>query len=172
MEQFSITRMTATEPITETLIRNSIVKAVQNVCRTMMRREATLRPPVTPAPAAYFHLLANVGFVGDANGVVYLCLSDDFASFATGEILGMSPKEVATEGFEVIKDAIGEITNVTAGGFKNQLCDLGFPCKLTVPTIVRGDDLLVVAVKGNTRHIFEFDGAGHLLTADIQLKIE
>jgi chemotaxis protein CheX len=72
----------------------------------------------------------------------------------------------------VINDAIGEITNVTAGGFKNQLCDVGFPCKLTLPTIIRGEDLRVVAVKGTTRHIFEFDCAGHSLTADIQLKVE
>ena len=166
-------RMAPTKSITETLIRNSIVNAVQNVCRTMMQRDATLRRTVTePAPVSPFNMMVNVGFAGEANGVVYLCLSDDFALLATGEILGMSPGEVEMHGFEVIKDAIGEITNMTAGGFKNQLCDVGFPCKLTVPTIVRGDDLLVVAVKGNTRHIFEFDCAGHLLTADIQLKIE
>ena len=165
--------MAVTQPITEPLIRDSIVKAVQNVCKTMMRRDATVRPPVAePAPLATYQLMGNVGFAGDANGVVYLCLSDDFASFATGEILGMSPGEVEMHGYEVVKDAIGEITNMTAGGFKNQLCDVGFPCKLTLPTMVRGKNLSVAALKGTTRFIYEFDCAGHLLTADIQLKTE
>jgi chemotaxis protein CheX len=165
--------MAVTQPITEALIRDSIVKAVQNVFKTMMRREATVRPAAPEsAPAASYQLMGNVGFAGEANGVVYLCLTDDFASFATGEILGMTPGEVEMHGFEVVKDAIGEITNMTAGGFKNQLCDVGFPCKLTLPTIVRGKELSVAALKGTTRYVYEFDCAGHRLTADIQLKSE
>jgi chemotaxis protein CheX len=84
----------------------------------------------------------------------------------------MSPAEVEMNGYEVIKDAIGEITNMTAGGFKNRLCDIGFPCKLTLPTIVRGKDLSVDGFKGTERHIFQFECAGHILLADIQFKAE
>jgi chemotaxis protein CheX len=165
--------MSVAQPITEALVRESIVKAVRNVCQTMMRHEATARPAseALESPGGY-QLMGNVGFAGEANGVVYLCLSDDFASFATGEILGMTPEEIKSHGYEVIKDAIGEITNMTAGGFKNQLCDVGFPCKLTLPTIVRGTGLSVAALKGTARYICVFDCAGHQLTADIQLKIE
>jgi len=165
--------MTVTSPITEAVIQDAIVKAVQNVCKTMMRQDAIVRPAVVDASLlGTCELMGNVGFVGAASGVVYLCLTNDFASYATGEILGMSPGEVEMNGYEVVKDAIGEITNMTAGGFKNRLCDIGFACKLTLPTIVRGKDLSVAALKGTTRHIFEFDCAGHRLTADIQLKTE
>lgn len=163
--------MVSAVPITETLVRNSIVKAVQNVCRTMMRREATLRPSLLEtAPCATFHLMASVGFVGEANGIVYLCVRNDFARFATCEILGLSPDDEEATDAAVIKDAIGEIANMTVGGFKNQLCDVGLPCKLTLPTIVRGTDLLAVSLKEASRHVFEFECAGHFLTADIQLK--
>jgi len=71
-----------------------------------------------------------------------------------------------------LKDVVGEITNMTVGGFKNALCDTGFPCKLTLPTIVRGDHLAVSGLKNTERHIFHFDCAGHRLVADIQMRQE
>jgi chemotaxis protein CheX len=159
--------------ITDTLIQNSIVNAVQNVSRTMMNRDTVLRGrTVAPPPKATFEIIGNVGFAGEANGIVYLCLTTDYANYATGEMLGMSPGEVEMNGWEVVKDAIGEITNMTVGGFKNALCDVGFPCKLSLPTIVRGTALHVSAIKSATRHYFEFDCGGHTLFADIQLRTD
>jgi len=165
--------MAPTEIITDTLIQNCIVKALQNVCQTMLHIDAALRGRTVEPPASgTFQMMGNVGFAGDVNGSVFLCLSDSFAKFATGEILGMSPGEVEMNGPDVVKDAIGEITNMTAGGFKNQLCDIGYPCKLTLPTIVRGNNLQVSTVRGTTRHIFQFDCSGHVFFADIQFKAD
>ncbi len=168
--------MTATHPITDQVIQDSIAKAVQNVCATMLRHDGvfekriTADSPEAQAQALRGQVLGNVGFVGDANGVVYLCLSEDFALFAATTILGMSRAEVEFEGDAVLKDVIGEVTNMTVGGFKNQLCDLGFPCKLTLPTIVRGQNLAVASIKSATRHLFLFNCSGHRLVADIQIR--
>lgn len=166
--------MAAAQQITDTLIQESIANAMQNVCRTLLRQDA---PFVDRVPNAgyeadplQFQLIGNVGFGGDANGMVYLCMSDDFALFAVSTILGMSRAEVEFHGPEVVKDAIGELTNMTVGGFKNSLCDVGFPCKLTLPTIVRGNNLSVAALKGTARHIFRFTCATHVLVADLQIK--
>lgn len=156
--------------LNETLIQDSIVGSVRNVCSTMLRKEAALRERGSSPHNTTYHLMANVGFAGEATGIVYLCLSDDFAAYATGAILGMSAEEVSAGGFELTKDAIGEITNMTAGGFKNRLCDLGFPCKLTLPTIVRAQGVAVASLRGTTRYVFDFDCAGHILTADLQVK--
>jgi chemotaxis protein CheX len=168
--------MGAPPQITDKLIQDAIVRAVQNVCRTMLRQVAGLvGNDLKPAPAdsdRHFEIIGSVGFAGAASGMVYLCLTDDFANQATGEILGMSAAEVEMNGPEVLKDAIGEITNMTAGGFKNELCDLGLPCKLTLPTILRGHCLSVAAIKSAARHIFVFDCGGHRFAADIQLKVD
>jgi len=142
---------------------------------TMMHHEATSLPDAgagRPDFGARLHLFGSVGFVGDINGLVYLCIPDDFARYAASRILGMSPGEVELGGDDVVKDVIGEVTNMTVGGFKNSLCDVGYPCKLTLPTIVRGDNLSVAAIKGAARHVFAFDCAGHRLIADIQIKAE
>jgi chemotaxis protein CheX len=168
--------MAAAQQITDALIQESIANAVQNVCRTLMRHDASLVdrvPAVTyEADPIKFQLIGNVGFGGEANGIVYLCMSDDFALFAVSTILGMSRSEVEFHGPEVLKDAIGELTNMTVGGFKNALCDVGFPCKLTLHTIVRGNNLTVAALRGTARHIFRFSCATHVLVADIQIKAE
>jgi chemotaxis protein CheX len=75
-------------------------------------------------------------------------------------------------GPEAVKDAMGEITNMAVGGFKNALCDLGYSCKLTLPTIVRGNNVVVAAVKAATRHVFQFACEGHRIIADVQVKLE
>jgi chemotaxis protein CheX len=163
--------------ITDQLIQDCIIKAVQSVFRTMMHREAKLvhaaGPEAVPSvTSAAPQILGSVGFIGAADGLIYLCLSEEFAKIASGSILGMSIAEVEEGGQEVVHDAIGEITNMTVGGFKNTLCDLGYPCKLTLPAIVRGNNLSIASIKGTTRHIFDFDCNGHRLVADIQIKVD
>ena len=166
--------MAVSQTITDTHVQDFIIKAVKNVCSTMMRQEASFVEKTAEAAYTGFkdrvYVFGTVGFEGDVNGVVYLCIPDDFAQHAASEILGMTRSEVTEGGNEVVRDVIGEITNMTVGGFKNALCDIGFPCKLTLPTVVRGNDLKVVTLKGVTRHIFQFDCASHRLVADIQLK--
>lgn len=163
-------------PITEKLIQDCIVKAVQSVFRTMLHRQATLTRRldvnVQPAPFGPGQILGSVGFIGAADGLIYLCLSEQFAKTLSGAMLGMSMAEIDAAGPEVVQDALGEITNMTVGVFKNTLCDVGYPCKLTLPAIVRGDNLSIAAVKEATRHIFYFDCEGSELIADIQIKTE
>lgn len=165
--------MSATKPIDAEIIEESIVTALRNVCERMIRSEVVLkRKRVDPKEEAAFQMMSNVGFVGSINGNVILALSEDFAIYATGRILGMSPGEIEMHGPDVVKDAIGEITNMTAGGFKNRLCDLGYPCKLSLPYIVRGTKLQVSTPRDSNRNIFEFECAGHILLADVQFKPE
>ncbi|MFI5337044.1 MAG: chemotaxis protein CheX [Opitutales bacterium] len=168
--------MAVTQLITETVIQDSIIRAVDNVCRTMLQQEArflerTAEPTRLDAQTVA-HVFGSVGFVGATNGLVYLCLPDDFALFAASHILGMSPSEIEFQGPETLKDVVGEITNITVGGFKNALCDIGYPCKLTLPTIVRGNNLSVANIKGAHRHVCHFDCHGHRIIADIQIKPE
>jgi chemotaxis protein CheX len=167
--------MITSPPITDQLIQQSIIKSVSNVCLTMLGLEASFTEKTAAATredlGSHDHVLGCVGFVGDIDGLVYLCIPLEFARSATIHLLGMSAAEVERQGPDVVNDVIGEITNMTVGGFKNTLADAGFPCKLTVPTIIRGDNLSVAAIKSATRHVFLFKCAGHRLVADIQLKL-
>ncbi len=162
--------------ITDQLVEDCVVRSVQTVFRTMLGHDAVLtRVPESTTPSvstSSSQVIGCVGFLGSANGMIYLCLSDEFAKAASSQMLGMSPAEVEMSGNEVVHDVIGEITNMTVGGFKNAIADLGFPCKLTLPSIVRGHKLSIASIKSASRHIFRFEIAGHVLVADLQLKIE
>ncbi len=156
-------------------IDDAVTKAMEHVFRTMIGHQVKLVQKIEDHGMLVVNdpqVIGSVGFLGSANGLIYLRFPEPYAVLATSRILDMSLNEVEMNGPEVVKDAIGELTNMTVGGFKNQICDLGFPCKLTLPTIVRGNNIAVAAVKSATRHIFHFEAEGHRIIADLQVKLE
>lgn len=167
--------MSQLAPITDDLIHSSIVSAVQSVCSTMLKFDANFLEKSPEPNHEQFHgvqhVFGCVGFVGKIDGVVHLCITDEFALHAASSLLGLSRAELLSDD-TTVKDVVGEITNMTVGCFKNALCDQGYTCKLTLPMIVRGQNLTVAAVKSSQRHIFLFDALGHRLVADIQILIK
>jgi chemotaxis protein CheX len=165
--------MAAIQQISDAIIQKSISEAVRNVSQTMLRRDVTLvSQGHDPDPNTTYEIIDTVGFAGEINGSVYLCMSEQFAYHAIGLMLGMTKHEIDLGGPDVVKDAIGEVTNMTVGGFKNHLCDIGFPCMLTLPTIMRGSKLAIANTKSTICHVFEFKCDGHALIADIRIKTD
>ena len=172
--------MPATAEITETLIREYINRAVSDVFKTMLGRVpsfSTQAPHVTgdtlSTPEGHRpQVVGTVGFIGDINGLIYLHLDLALARLCTSHLLGMDESELDDAGDEVINDAIGELTNMTVGGFKNGLCDAGYPCKLTIPSILRGSNFSIEPISSAVRHIYYFDCAEHRVVADILMKAD
>lgn len=175
--------MPTTLELSENLIRENINRAIADVFKTMLGRAITLVASATqsdsmgwpPAPVAAGEapipqVVGMVGFLGDANGLIYLYFPASFARLATSQLLGMSLTEIDEAGDEVINDAIGELTNMSVGGFKNGLCDAGFPCKLTIPSILRGSNFCVEPITDAERYIYRFDCGGDKIVTDILLK--
>jgi len=162
--------------LTDDVIQDAMVRALQSVFKTMMGRDITLEGRIhvvdVPKPDTKAHLIGNVGFGGKLNGLVYLCMPEEFSRSAASSILGLSPEELLEQGHEAVTDAIGEITNMSVGGFKNILADLGFPCKLTIPTIVRGQGLSVNAIRGANRYTYEFKCDGTIISADVHMHFD
>lgn len=176
--------MPAIEHIPETLIRNNITRATSDVFKTMLGLELVLKSPSGPGTASWPpmqkshgpidtgpHIVGAVGFIGSINGLLYLYLDLPFARLCTGHMLGMSDAELEEAGDEVINDAIGEITNMTVGSFKNGLCDAGFPCTLTIPSILRGSSFSIEPISSVARQTYSFECSGHRIVTDILMKI-
>jgi chemotaxis protein CheX len=172
--------MPATAEITETLIRDYINRAVTDVFKTMLGRVPSFsaQPGLTPGTHAVEpeghrpQVVGTVGFIGNINGLIYLHLDLGFARLCTCHLLGMTEAELDEAGDEVINDAIGELTNMTVGGFKNGLCDAGFPCMLTIPSILRGSNFSIEPISDAIRHIYHFECDEHRVVADILMKVE
>jgi chemotaxis protein CheX len=177
--------MPATQEITESLIRENIVRAMSDVFKTMLSRSIKLSdktepgkekgwPPLPPSSPeqATAQVVGTVGFLGDANGLIYLYFDAPFATECTMHILGMSQAELDDGGDEFVNDAVGELTNMIVGSFKNGLCDQGYPCKLTIPSILRGRNFCVEPISSAKRNIYTFESAGHRVVADILMNNE
>ncbi|WP_404424032.1 chemotaxis protein CheX [Nibricoccus sp. IMCC34717] len=173
--------MPTIDQISETVFRETISRAVQDVFKTMLGRTATLAnstevatadgsPWEHPVQIEGQHVVGTVGFIGDISGLIYLYLEDGFANVVASHMLGMTLEEIDEAGHEVVNDAVGELTNMTVGTFKNQLADKGFPCKLTIPSILRGSNFSIEPVSSATRRIYRFQVGDHHIVTDLLMK--
>jgi chemotaxis protein CheX len=175
--------MPATNEINDSVFKDTITRAVQDVFKTMFGMSAILTDePQTPLEESEKGehpvlidgqlVVGTVGFIGEISGLIYLYLSAEFANRLSAHLLGMSLSELDQTGDEAVNDAVGEITNMTVGTFKNQLCDHGYPCKLTIPSILRGSNFSIEPITSATRRIYRFAIGEHTLVADLLMKQE
>ncbi len=111
-------------------------------------------------------VVGSIGFVGEANGVVYIYMHQQVAFKIAAAMTGMEESEVAGE-FDIVKDVVGEISNMAIGGFKNGICDMGFNCRVTLPTVLRGSQMEVDSVQSASRDTFHFDFEGQPVVMDL-----
>jgi len=158
-------------------VRTHMVRAVTDVFTTMLDRPAVLLPADAPPPPVKYpperQIVGTVGFAGEANGVIYLRMSELFARRCTGIMLGLDEVEIAAMDRESVSDAVGELSNIVAGSFKNGLYDAGFSCKLSIPATVSGTDFSISPKPGDGtfRRAFRFDSLGQSMVAEVILNL-
>lgn len=164
--------------LSDATIEAAICKGVSDVFSTMSGEAVqslgrTPNPPLhsRPVDISGVHIVASVGFIGDLNGIINTHFDDQLAIELSAQMLGMTPAEVVAS--DVLADSTGEFTNMIVGVFKNALCDLGYVCKLTLPSIIRGSDFHVDhAVKAGRRYIFNFRCRGRAIVTDIIIQLD
>ncbi len=161
------------------VIRTTMTHAIQEVMRTMLNQSADFhseidarKPGDTASETAGSQVVGTVGFIGDIDGLIYLYLDTEFAEEAAAHLLGLTDEELEQVGDEAINDAIGELTNMTVGTFKNQLCDRGYHCKLTIPSILRGSNFSIEPTSSVTRRTYHFEVGRHRIITDLLMKID
>src|SRR5258708_4493332 len=111
-------------------------QAVREVFQSMLSMELVDEPPSPLAAEPAGQIIGSVGFIGQATGVIYLYAGASFAKVITGRMLGIAAHAIDSD--DMVNDAIGELSNMVAGFVKSRLCDNGWPCTLTIPSIFRG----------------------------------
>ena len=143
--------------------------AMREVFQSMVSMELTPEEPSMPANDPEGQIIGSVGFIGETSGVICIYMGDSFAKNATSRMLGISESEVDEEG--MVNDAVGEISNMVAGYVKSRLCDRGWHCVLTIPSIVRGRQLSVDSSAPNiTRKVLGFRNDKFHLMTELLLK--
>jgi chemotaxis protein CheX len=79
---------------------------------------------------------AMVGLAGQLCGVLSVRCNQKAAALMTSKMLGVALDKIGPE----IADALGEISNMVAGNFKNKIAGLAEGCMLSPPTVITGSD--------------------------------
>lgn len=82
-------------------------------------------------------LTSIIGLAGDIRGMITFHCSAEAAKGITGAMLGMEVAELDDD----VKDAMGEIANMVAGGVKVSMAEIGKDIELAIPTTAIGKSL-------------------------------
>jgi chemotaxis protein CheX len=120
---------------TETFVPN-LVSATREVFTTMLATNLTTGIPIEgDALRPRSNIVATVSFAGPESGVVAF-----YSTLNTGQQIaaGLLGSPVSTP--EEIADAVGEITNMIAGTFRNQMAQDGAAWAISIPSVTVGSD--------------------------------
>jgi chemotaxis protein CheX len=143
-------------------------EAVKEVFQSMLSMEVNPEAPTPLRQDTGGQIIGSVGFIGEATGIVYLYANVSFAKVLTSRMLGISVAEVDAD--DMVTDAVGEISNMVVGYVKSRLCDRGMHCTLTIPSVVRGQELKVEGSNQVIRRVIGFRNCQDHLLAEVLLK--
>lgn len=151
-------------------IRKIMEEHAVKVFETMLSMKSSPCAECTFANASE-RVSSSVGFAGDnVIGVVYLHVSGQFAIRIAAAIFGLASDAVPAQ--VEANDIVGELGNILAGGLKSHLCDLGFSCAVSTPTIIRGTSFAIESVQGVERMFLAFQVDGDCFMIEIHLKTQ
>lgn len=136
--------------------------AVQEVFELMLG--SSLEIPTQPQVEDGLAITAMVGMAGQLCGVLTVRCSEQSAARVASHMLGRDTDKSDPE----MWDAMGEISNMVAGNFKNKITGLGDGCLLSVPTVISGGDYnLRVLVNEEIRSVLLFEGEPLVVTLEV-----
>lgn len=176
--------MEQTFPISDQELETLVTTSITSVFNTMLDRDATLKKVINvneeafeegmqlPVEANTPMIAGTVGFLGNITGIMYIFMELPFAMDATCKMLDLDEAEIGAEDHELVNDAIGELTNMIVGTFKNDLSNKGYECRMTIPSILRGSNFSIEPAEVALRRIFQFDCEGRSFVIDVLMKEE
>lgn len=122
--------------ITEDLLQ-PLIAATEEVFETMVFRKVGSKTPIFgEALRPTSNVVGTVGFTGERCGLVAFYSTTETAREIAGAMLGMPAADVNGE----MPDAIGEVTNMIAGGFRLKLAEKGETLAISIPSVTIGSD--------------------------------
>lgn len=137
---------TMQESITEEQAASFIVEVTRQVFQTMVMLEPADDYPLAD-PITHFNcsITGMVGFVGSYSGLVSIHCPIELANEITASMLGVEKNDLDKEGAD-LNDAIGELANILAGSIKQLLSKGGMDIKLSIPTMISGEEYTITTL--------------------------
>ncbi len=157
----------AATKISEEELAKYVVDATKGVFNTMAmmdpKAEYPLREPINRFKCS---ITGMVGFAGTYSGVISVHCPVGLALKITSNMLGMACDEVNDD----LNDAIGEIANMLGGSVKQVLSKGGMDVKLSIPTVISGEDYTVNSLSDSDCVVIPFNNEGEKFLVGLVLK--
>lgn len=131
---------------------------VVEIFKLMFGYDIQTVPDCDPAPPVCVQdeRTAIVGFSGSMRGSCQVRMSTCAARSIATAMLGGAPID---EDDDSINDALGELCNMLAGGWKNGVQELSSECALSPPTVISGSNYKVHTTKPSAKlsRTYRFD---------------
>ncbi len=109
------------------------------------------------------YIVSAVQIVGDWQGAVQLDIDMQLARQICGSFLGLDPSEISPED---VRDAAGELANMTGGGVKALIAPT---CSLSLPSVVIGQDYEFCVLQGKVMREASFSHeSGRLMVSILE----
>lgn len=140
--------------------------ATQEVFDTMLSMDLTEQEHKEFSGAS--RIVGSVSLAGSVSGTVNIHVSSIFATQITANMLGMDLDEIDSD--EEVHDVIGELSNMIGGDLKSRLCDAGFTCELSIPSITSGKDFRIESKGWAVNEIVYFQYQEHVALIEAFIK--
>ena len=149
---------------------NAFVESTVNALQTMAmlspkREEIKIKKE---GESATFDISGLIGIAGEAVGSVVLSFPESTALKVVSNFIGEEVTEVNRD----VLDAIGELTNIIAGGAKKIFSEHGHHFKISIPNVVHGKDHKINRPKNVPCILVTFNSEAGKFAVEVSLKID
>ena len=133
---------------------NKIINSTEEIFSSMIFMTISATEPLTKgAEIIDCHVSAMIGLSGDISCMLAIHCPATVGMAITSEMLGMEVEEVTDD----VKDTLGEIANMIAGGLKEAFSAENIHLELSIPTTVTGKSFSISSPTRSDRVIVPFD---------------
>jgi len=130
-----------------------IVETTEEIFNTMIFMEVTAADPFERGKQALgCHVSAMIGLTGGFSAMLGIHCPEAVGMAIAGAMLGMEIEEIDAD----VKDALGEIANMVAGGLKERFAAEDINLELAIPTAISGKSYTIASPKRSNRVIIPF----------------
>lgn len=130
-----------------------IAETTEEIFNSMIFIDISAQPPLESEKQVLgCHISGMIGLTGDLTAMLGIHCPNHVGLAITGAMLGLEIQEVDAD----VKDALGEISNMIAGGIKERLGAEKIELELAIPTAVTGKSYTISAPKNSSRVVVPF----------------
>ncbi len=148
-------------------IVNPFLEATTSVLRTMAFTEPVPgKPYIKRGTTAVGDISGIVGIAGDTEGSICLTFTRECILQLIGRMLGEEQREIN----DVVKDAVGELTNMISGDSRRRLEELGYHFQGAIPSVISGQGHEIRHVTNGPILSIPFSTKGGTFTVEVCFK--